>query len=163
MAGESGMSVADRDFRRVLIRPTGPALEILCRYAPAAERQRIWEAANGPVPEGMRVGCTCDVAYCGKLRHMRLVEDRTRTWTDWRAYAKKLLALKDGRHFDIEAAEMNCAPLQFAARLRAALGSGKAFLIRRSVCTMPEGKVRVTRIGRLIKESHRRARARKRC
>jgi len=50
---------------------------LICRFMPNAQRVELWTQAHGPVPEGMRIGNSCHVQYCGKLEHMVLVEDLT--------------------------------------------------------------------------------------
>jgi hypothetical protein len=69
----------------------------ICRYGPQAERVRLWESINGPVPSDMRVGWTCKVAYCGKLEHMRLVTKKNLHWRDYGPYARAVAKLKPGQ------------------------------------------------------------------
>jgi hypothetical protein len=126
--------------RRSSIQPTGPALEILCRYLPAADRKRLWEAVNGPVPKGKRLGWACATPYCGKLHHMELSNDGSANWHNWKGYSRRLKEMKDGTSFEVPADD----PPKFAARMRSALNY---LNLRISIRSIPKA-VRVTRIGR---------------
>jgi hypothetical protein len=94
-----------------------PAQEIICRYSPQAERVRLWESINDPVPESMRVGWTCKVAYCEKLDHMCLVERKNLHWRDYAPYVRAVAKLKPGQSCILrdvpnsgnEAAKFRCA------------------------------------------------------
>lgn len=118
--------------------PRGPAWEIYCSYVSAAKRREIWEAAHGPVPEGMRIGWTCSVAYCAKLHHMRLDLDKTHGRFNYKPIREKLEGLKDGEYVDVPTIEN-------VARFRSGLISGT--MLRVSVRALPEGGVRVIRVG----------------
>lgn len=73
----------------------------ICRYLKASERTEIWESANGPVPEGQRVGWTCYVPYCGKLEHMELAPNKNYGKVGISPIKKQLKALKVGEFIEV--------------------------------------------------------------
>ena len=83
--------------RKTAVKSEIPNPEMICRYRPQAERVRLWESVNGPVPAEMRVGWTCKVAYCEKLDHMRLVKKRNLHWRDYGPYARAVAKLRPGQ------------------------------------------------------------------
>jgi hypothetical protein len=129
------------------LRITGPALEIICRYEPAAVRKQRWEAGNGPVPQGMRLGSTCEVPYCGKLHHMTLAEDGTRHWKHWTEYVARLAGLKHGHHFTVPPSATGVDPVAFAATLRNRLAmASRLRMTRFAVVTNRDGGVGVHKL-----------------
>jgi hypothetical protein len=125
-----------------LQQPWGPALEILCRYSPAAERKALWESFNGPVPPDRRIGWTCGTPYCGKLRHMRLMPNLNFGQADYRPIRKQVQELRSGEFFDLgDVTDVS----KFRCGLNAGLGQ-----VRVSVRSLGEGRVRVTRLNRWV-------------
>ncbi len=74
----------------------------LCRQMPNAQRVEQWVQVNGPVPDGMRIGWTCAVHYCGNLAHMELAADRTAGWMKWKSIADQILALPEGGKIEVD-------------------------------------------------------------
>lgn len=74
----------------------------ICRYLPAGERNALWQARQGPIPEGVRVGQICLVPYCGKYEHMILVDDLARRRKyPLREIGERLASLKMDEYFDL--------------------------------------------------------------
>lgn len=122
----------------------GPAMEIICRFSPAHERTRLWEGIYGPVPEGMRIGFTCEVPYCGKLHHMELVENFNHGRANYVQYRERIDALAAGEFFEIP--DIPCkrdALVKFRCGLNLAAGLHK--IVFRS---LPNGGARIYKVGR---------------
>ena len=118
-----------------------PALETICRYGPQAERVRLWESINGPVPAEMRVGWTCKVAYCEKLDHMRLVEKKNLHWRDYGPYARAVAKLKPGQSCILRDVPNSGAE---ATKFRCAMYARKELMLGRYSHRAVPGGMRVT-------------------
>lgn len=111
-----------------------------CSYLPAGERETIWIANRGEIPDGQRVGWTCEVAYCGKLEHMVLVEDKNSKRHSWAKYHEELRSLEvgEGKYIvisgdDDDFRRLRCALHQAAGKIRFSLareGKSSAYLKR---------------------------------
>jgi hypothetical protein len=114
---------------------------------PSAKRSELWISANGLIPEGMRLGNTCHVQYCGKLEHMVLVENKNHGRNSWIQYVNQAISLGAGEHFDIlDIANDEKTRLQLAAALR---GSKEACVFHFAIrsLTKSSGGIRIIKIG----------------
>ena len=118
-----------------------PALEISCRCGSQAERVRLWESINGPVPADMRVGWTCKVAYCEKLDHMRLVKKKNLHWRDYGPYVRKVVKLKPGESCILRDVPNSGAE---ATKFRSAMYARKELMLGRYSYRAIPGGMRVT-------------------
>ena len=50
----------------------------------------VWEAANGPVPDGMQVDHACRVTRCGRLEHLEVVSQAENVRRKYWAHRSKL-------------------------------------------------------------------------
>lgn len=73
-----------------------------CDAASNPQRIKLWEEMGQSVPGGMRLGWTCEVAYCGNPEHFFLVENKNSKHNDWREYTLRLKAMNVGEYFEIE-------------------------------------------------------------
>lgn len=119
-----------------------PFMGDICRYLKNAERVLLWESVNGPIPEGMRVGWTCLVPYCGKLEHMTLVVNRNSLCFNWKKYIDQIAALRLGEHVRLD------LPHERRPQLTTALNIYRRTCITRYSCLgLPSGGILVTNVG----------------
>ncbi len=128
-----------------VLKPTDPRrgdMAGICRSLSQPERHKLWEAKEGPIPAGKRLGCLCKVRYCGNLEHMCLEERHDTHWHDWAAYVEPLFSLEVG-----EFHEFPVLPLKEMHLLRAVVAQ-RAGRISYAIRTSKDGTlVRLYRTG----------------
>lgn len=105
-------------------------------------RRRNWIDAHGSVPAGQVVDASCGNGYCIALRHAYL-RPRVEQPGTYRKIADRVHRLKDGQHFDVRSVGTD---ERSRNRFRSGLYAA-ARLDRVSVCGLPDGSVRVTKVG----------------
>jgi hypothetical protein len=93
--------------------------EGLCRYMKQSERVEFWEKIEGPIPDGMRLGSTCRMAYCGFLEHMILVENKNAGDNKWSQLVdiKALAAMPVGAYVEFQRPASSKLMNQLRARM----------------------------------------------
>ncbi len=113
----------------------------ICRYAPQAERVRLWESNKGPVPVDMRVAWTCKIAYCGNLDHMCLLKKKNLHWRNYGPYARAVAKLKPGQSCILRDVPNSGSE---ATKFRTAMYARKELLFGRYSYRAVPGGMRVT-------------------
>lgn len=96
-----------------------------------------------PIPDGMKLGWTCAVRYCGNPNHFVLAENLTGDWRDYKEIRAALCDLRDGESFDLPDEP---ADEKSVRQLHAGLGITARtphFLLR----SLPTGGIRIIRTG----------------
>jgi hypothetical protein len=106
-------------------------------------RRRNWVDAHGAVPEGQVVDASCGNKRCIALRHAYL-RPRIEQPGKYRKIADRVHRLKVGQHFDIRGVGTD---ERSRNRFRSGLYAA-ARLDKVSVKGLPDGSVRVTKVGR---------------
>lgn len=99
----------------------------ICRYLSQPHRLELW---GREIPRGMRLGWTCNVAYCGNPEHFILTECRNVGWRSYKEIRERLCQLKDGEWFDLlDEPNDEKSVTKFTCGLRG--GKTPHFLVRR--------------------------------
>jgi hypothetical protein len=104
-------------------------------------RRRNWIDAHGSVPAGQVVDASCGNKRCIALRHACLCP-RIKPPRKYRKIAERVHRLKVGQHFDVQGVG---ADERSRNRFRSSLYAA-ARLDEVSVCGLPDGSVRVTKV-----------------
>jgi hypothetical protein len=105
-------------------------------------RRRNWTDAHGPIPDGQVVDASCDNKHCIALQHSYL-RPRVEQPRKYGKIAERVHRLKIGQHFDVRGVGTDeRSRNRFRSGLYAAVG-----LDRVSVRGLPDGSVRVTKVG----------------
>jgi hypothetical protein len=105
-------------------------------------RRRNWIDARGSVPEGKVVDASCENEHCIALKHAYL-RPRVEQPGTYRKIADRLHRLRVGQHFDVRGVGTD---ERSRNRFRSGLYAA-ARLDRVSVHGLPDGSVRITKIG----------------
>jgi len=105
-------------------------------------RQRNWIDAHGAKPEGQIVDASCGNKHCITLTHTYL-RPRVEQLGTYRKIADRIHRLKVGQHFDVRGVGTD---ERSRNRFRSGLYAA-ARLDRVSVRGLPDGSVRVTKVG----------------
>ena len=105
-------------------------------------RRRDWIDAHGSVPSGQVVDASCGNKHCIALRHSYL-RPRVEQPGTYRKIADRVYRLKVGQHFDVRGVGTD---ERSRNRFRSGLYAA-ARLDRVSVRGLPDGSVRVTKVG----------------
>jgi hypothetical protein len=105
-------------------------------------RRRNWIDAHGSVPPDQVVDASCDNRHCIALRHAYL-RPRVEQPGKYRKIADRVHRLKVGQHFDVPDVGVD---ERSRNRFRSGLYAA-ARLDRVSVRGLPDGSVRVTKVG----------------
>jgi hypothetical protein len=105
-------------------------------------RRRNWIDAHGAVPTGQVVDASCGNKHCITLKHAYL-RPRVEQPGKYRKIADRVHRLKVGHHFDVKGVGTD---ERSRNRFRSGL-YGAARLDRVSVRGLPDGSVRVTKVG----------------
>jgi hypothetical protein len=124
------------------IRQRGDCEEIANLSTAYGRRRRNWIDAHGSVPDGQVVDASCGNRNCIALRHAYL-RPRVEQPGTYRKIADRVHRLKIGQHFDIRGVGTD---ERSRNRFRSGLYAA-ARLDRVSVRGLPDGSVRVTKVG----------------
>jgi hypothetical protein len=106
-------------------------------------RRRNWVDAHGPVPDGQVVDASCGNRHCIALQHAFL-RPRIEQPGRYRKIAERVHKLRIGQHFDVPGVGTD---ERSRNRFRSGLYAA-AQLDKVSVRGLPDGSVRVTKVGR---------------
>jgi hypothetical protein len=120
----------------------GDCEEIVNPSTASGRRRRNWIDAHGSVPAGQVVDASCGNKQCITLKHAHL-RPRVGQPGMYRKIADRVHRLKVGQHFDIHGVG---ADERSRNRFRSGLYAA-ARLDRVSVKGLPDGSVRITKIG----------------
>ena len=120
----------------------GDCEEIANTSTAYGRRRRIWIDAHGAVPAGQVVDAACGNKHCIALRHASL-RPRVEQPGTYRKIADRVHRLRIGGHFDVhDVGTDERSRNRFRSGLYAA-----ARLDRVSVRGLPDGSVRITKVG----------------
>jgi len=105
-------------------------------------RRRNWTDAHGRVPPGKVVDASCGNGHCIALQHSYL-RPRVEQPRKYPKIAERVHRLKIGQHFDVPGVGTD---ERSRNRFRSGLYAA-ARLDKVSVCGLPDGSVRVTKVG----------------
>lgn len=114
---------------------------IRCRATSQPERLAIYGV---PIPEGMRLGWTCNKPYCSNPEHFCLTENKNASDYNYKPIRERLCALGSGEWFDAEIPQLITERDIIKFRCGLSMINHTPHFIMRLLC---RGRVRLIRVG----------------